>query len=437
MRIGNAPFVLAAAVMVSMAPLSAQVPRAITLQEALQRSLAVQPNVIQAANQIRTGELRTRSAWGAYLPTLTGSSGGSRNFSEGVSRIDPSTGQLISGDRTTQNVNFGLNAGIELFDGFRRSNELKSARAAEDASEANYVDVQFQNALTTTEAFFAALSAQQQLRVRTAAVERAEEQFKVAVARLQAGAANRSDSLRSFVTRGQAQLQRLQQEVTLATAEANLGRLVGSTERVAALDDSAFYRPPVMLDTLALRQEALSVSPRVRNAELSLRAAEATASQARSTYWPTLNLALNQNWSGNNINDYQLFQSRSASLTVNWQFFNRFGREQQAEQASLNVINAEVTAEEARRQVVANLTQRLAELGSAEQQVEFARTNVEAAIEDLRIVNERYKVGVATIVDVVTSQEQLTTAEVQLVDARFAFLRAKAQLEAILGRTLQ
>jgi outer membrane protein TolC len=86
---------------------------------------------------------------------------------------------------------------------------------------------------------------------------------------------------------------------------------------------------------------------------------------------------------------------------------------------------------------VANLTQRLAELGSAEQQVEFARTNVEAATEDLRIVNERYKVGVATIVDVVTSQEQLTTAEVQLVDARFAFLRAKAQLEAILGRTLQ
>jgi outer membrane protein TolC len=192
-----------------------------------------------------------------------------------------------------------------------------------------------------------------------------------------------------------------------------------------------------MLDTLALRQEALSVSPRVRNAELSLRAAEATASQARSTYWPTLNLSLNQNWSGNNINDYQLFQSRSASLSVNWQLFNRFGREQQAEQASLNVINAEATAEEARRQVVANLTQRLAELGSAEQQVEFARTNVEAATEDLRIVNERYKVGVATIVDVVTSQEQLTTAEVQLVDARFAFLRAKAQLEAILGRTLQ
>jgi outer membrane protein TolC len=37
---------------------------------------------------------------------------------------------------------------------------------------------------------------------------------------------------------------------------------------------------------------------------------------------------------------------------------------------------------------------------------------------------------------VLTSQENLNQAEVDVVSARYAFLRAKAQLEALIGRSL-
>jgi outer membrane protein TolC len=37
---------------------------------------------------------------------------------------------------------------------------------------------------------------------------------------------------------------------------------------------------------------------------------------------------------------------------------------------------------------------------------------------------------------VLTSQEALNQAEVDVVNARFGYLRAKAQLEALIGRTL-
>ena len=40
------------------------------------------------------------------------------------------------------------------------------------------------------------------------------------------------------------------------------------------------------------------------------------------------------------------------------------------------------------------------------------------------------------IVDVVTSQEALTQADVDLVTARFDYLRAKAGIEALIGRAL-
>ena len=49
---------------------------------------------------------------------------------------------------------------------------------------------------------------------------------------------------------------------------------------------------------------------------------------------------------------------------------------------------------------------------------------------------ERYRVGASTIVDVLTSQEALNQAEVDVVVARFDYLRAKASLEALIGRNL-
>jgi outer membrane protein TolC len=52
------------------------------------------------------------------------------------------------------------------------------------------------------------------------------------------------------------------------------------------------------------------------------------------------------------------------------------------------------------------------------------------------VQQERYRLGASTIVDLLTSQEALNQAEVDVVVARFAYLRAKAQLEALVGRTL-
>jgi outer membrane protein TolC len=61
---------------------------------------------------------------------------------------------------------------------------------------------------------------------------------------------------------------------------------------------------------------------------------------------------------------------------------------------------------------------------------------VVVAEEDLRVVRERYRVGVATVLDVVTSQIALDQARVNMVGSRYDYLAAKSQLEAILGREL-
>ncbi|HEU5040311.1 MAG TPA: TolC family protein, partial [Gemmatimonadales bacterium] len=395
-----------------------------------------QPGVIQAESGIRTAAARRRNAWGSYLPSVTATSQASDFFSEGASRIDPVTGQLTTGNSSNRSLSTSLSASLDLFTGFRRGAEMRAARAGQSAAEASLVDARFQQALTTTNQFFDALAAAQLVRVREASVRRAEEQLKVSINKLRAGSATRSDSLRSRVTLGNARLELIRAITDLATAEAGLARLVGEVGRVKAADDSAFYRLDALPDTAALRTEAESRSPRIQSTTADAEAARANVRASRSAYWPSLTLSANTAWNASRANDYDLLNQRQVSLGLRWSLFDRFDRELAVaeREASLDVADAE--AADARREVAAALTARLAELESARAEIEITGTSVVAATEDLRVQQERYRLGASTIVDVLTSQEALDQAEVDVVVARFNYLRARAQLEALIGRSL-
>jgi outer membrane protein len=416
-------------------PLAAQ-ERTVTLPEAIRLAERTQPAVVQARAGVTTAAAQRRNAWGAFLPSVTAGSSASEFFSEGANRIDPLTGLLTSGNSSNRSLTTSLSASVDLFTGFRRGAELQAARAGEDEAGASLVDARFQQALTTTNQFFDALAAAQLVGVREASVRRAEEQLKVSIANLQAGSATRSDSLRSLVTLGNTRLDLIQSRTDLATAEAGLARLVGEVGRVQAADDSSFHRMVAAVDTQALRSEAEARSPRIQSAVASARAASADIRAARSAYWPSLTLGANTGWNASRANDYTFFNQRQVSLQLSWNLFNRFDRELAITQREASYEFAEATAEDERRAVQAELTQRLAELDAARSKIDITQTSVVAATEDLRVQQERYRLGASTIVDVLTSQEALDQAEVNVVTARFDYLRARAQIEALIGRTL-
>jgi len=102
----------------------------------------------------------------------------------------------------------------------------------------------------------------------------------------------------------------------------------------------------------------------------------------------------------------------------------------------MTLESARAQAEDSRRQVNADLTVYLASLAAAQTSLEIAEANRAASEEDLRVQRERYRLGAATIVDVLASQVNLDQAEVDIVQARFDYLVAKAQIEALIGREL-
>jgi outer membrane protein len=298
------------------------------------------------------------------------------------------------------------------------------------------VNQRFQVTLATKQVFYNALATEELVRVAQSQVTRAQQQLRISIDKLHAGSATRSDSLRSTVDYGNARIALLQAEANLATAQANLGRQIGVDQRVRASPDSSL---PPLPDTTALRS-SLPQTPQVEQADAQARAARAGVWSARSQYWPRLNVSYANTRSGITdpalpfLNTYpERFQW---SFGLSWTLFNGFVREQSQVNASVARDNAEARAADTRRFVTAQLTQQLAALATAFEQISIARDNLAAATEDLRVQNERYRVGAATILDLLTSQSALTQAEVNVVQTRFNYLIARAQVEAVLGRTL-
>jgi outer membrane protein len=335
------------------------------------------------------------------------------------------------------NHTLGLSVQLELFDGLRRFNSLRAAGAQQGAADAAFTTQRYAVMLDTKRFFYTALANEALVTVQEAQVRRAQQQLQISIEKLRAGSATRSDSLRSTVDYGNARIQLLQARANLATAQANLGRQIGVDELVRAAGDTGL---PAFPDTASLRAGAIAHAPAVQQSDAELRAARAQVMATRSQYLPSVTVSYNDNRQGVGWPQFTGFDNYAENYTwrfgLQWTLFNGFSRETQQVSASVTRDVAEARAADARLSVSAQLTQQLALVSTTFEQIAIADANRAAATEDLRVQQERYRVGAATILDLLTSQAALTQAEVNTVQTRFNYLIARAQVEAIVGRAL-
>src|SRR2546426_2196945 len=263
-------------------PAAQQPPQHVRLAEAVRRALEVQPAVIQARGDVRNASAGERAAWGAFLPTITSSSSAARS---NVGRIDQTTGRAVPPEYT---YTVGLNASLDLFNGFHREANQRAAAATSDAADAGFVTTRYETIFGTQQLFYNALADADLVRVADAQLKRAQQQLQVVTDKLRAGSATRSDSLRAAVDVGNARLSLLQAQANLATAQATLGRQVGVDQPVRAVPDTAL---PTVPDTATLRAQVVAKAPAGLQADAQARAAGAQVWSARSQYFPSLTVS--------------------------------------------------------------------------------------------------------------------------------------------------
>ena len=414
--------------------------RPIALAEAVQLAQRNAPAAVQARGAIRGGQIGIRSAYAAFIPNLSINASTTQQSPAGQ-RVNQQTGEIVSG-RWAGNA--GFRASLELFDGFRRLNDLRNARATLSAAETAETSQRFQIAYQVKEQYYASLAARESESAAQAQLQQAEQQLRVSTAKFLARTATRSDSLRSSIAVGNARLALLQARNQREIADAALTRLVSTpftvtatTEGTGAADVSAALA--ALPDSAELARLADN-APSVVQAQANLDAAKASAKGSRAPWYPTLQMSygrnLSQTTSGFTVIPNDPRFTGNLRFNFSYPIFNQYTREEAIVRADIAVTNAEATLRDARFAAQQQLVQSLITLRTAADQARIQEQSVLAAEEDLRVVQQRYELGASTLLDVLTSQTQLNQARVSLVQTRLNARVARAQLESIIGRDL-
>ena len=410
----------------------------ISLSEALEMAQRNSPQTVQARGQTRTAAAGSRSAVAAFLPNVSLSAGATRQYASG-SRTRVENGQVITLPDEPWSNSAGLGANVQLFAGGKRIFALQQARANVGVATANETIQRYQVALDVKQQYFNVLAARESEGAARAQLSQAEEALRFALARVRARTATRSDSLRAEIQMGNARVAVLTARTTLESAIASLSRVVGSPSPVTAVAED---RPTVLQLTVegeALRSLAEN-GPGVKEAKSQLDAARAAKRASWTSYLPSVTASYSRsgNGSGTSLAFDPEGYSYSGSLrfSVSLPLFDQLGREEQVVRASVALDNADASMRDARLAALESLSRSLGAFRSAGQRTAAQQATVEAAVEDLRVQQQRYASGSSTLLDVLTSQTLLDQARQALIQARYDQRIAKAELEALVGRDL-
>jgi outer membrane protein len=412
--------------------------RKISLAEAIQMAQQNSPEAIQAEGTERTSKAARVAAVGAILPSATLSAGHVVQLGGGLTRLNQNGEEITVAQKPTNNTGLSLN--MSLFDGGQHLYDLRTANYQIAAAAANRVAVKYNIALGVKQQYFAVLAAIESQDAADLQMAEAAEQFKSSVARVRAGAATRSDSLRGVIQIGNAQLAQITAASAKEAAEAALTRLVGSPVPVTADPASLQENMAALPDSAQLAVLALT-GPAVQQAQANLDVAVESRKAAKATYLPSLSASYSRTGSGTDPqfgfgSDPYTYSGR-LSFQLSYPIFNNFQREQQVVVAKVAEVNAQSAFRDSQLAAVSTLTQNIGALRSASQRVAIQVASVAAAKEDLRVQQQRYNIGASVLLDVITSQAALATAEQALIQARYDYRIARAQLEALVGRDLQ
>ena len=403
----------------------------VTLEAAVARALERSPTLAQSDQQLESALTSRRTAYGAFLPSLSASSGASLRSQE---RFDPGTDRIVSGSSGSYNA--GISASYDLFTGGRRFAELDRSRAEVSTAEARRENQRFQVTLETKQLFFAALRQGELLDVAGARLRQAEESLQMTRRQALVGLATTSDTLRARLEMVNARQAVLQAETAARAARFALGRQVGEDRPIVPVAPAELEGESLPLDEEEVLRLAEQESPAVRAAQASAGAAAAAYRAARTAYLPSLRLSSGYSWANQAASFGGGSTSWSLSMSASVPIFNGFQREATIARAEESERVTRLQADDVRLAARQETDAALRALATAGRAIEIAGEAVVVAEEDLRVVRERYRVGVATVLDVVTSQIALDQARVNLVGARYDLVTAKAELEAILGREL-
>jgi outer membrane protein len=407
----------------------------LTLGEVIERALGVSPLVASGTGGVQVARADKRMATGAYIPTLVATSAATRVGPGGTLSTSDVSG---AGSSVTSSQTFGVAAAVDLFTGGRRAANEAAARADLRAAGSTLVADRFVVMLSAQQGFYEVVRASELVRVARGGLAEADQLLRFTTAMSRAGTATRSDLLRAQLQSTTMQEQLLAATDTLVAASYALGWIAGVDGPVGALSDSTSEAITALaLDDSAIVRLAVEASPGVAVADDAAAATKAALRAARTQYVPTVSASAGRNWAtSSTVVTGAPRPGWTVTVGTTFPVFNGFQREDAVVRAEAAAYVARMSVADTRRSSRSSAAQLLASLTTTTTAISLGAEAVRSAREDLRVQTARYRAGISTMLDVLTSEAALLQAEYSLAASRNRYHTTRAALEALVGRTL-
>jgi outer membrane protein len=403
----------------------------LTLNQCVDLALKNNLSVQSARNAFATSQAQTYTAWGSILPSISISTSANRNwpgaFDVNISkkRTDSYSGAL------NFSVTYG-GLGLGTYSNFKRLYHSKNSSFYGLSSAQSNIIQQIKAD------YFGVVRAKSLVGVANNAVKRDQEGLRVAQSRYDLGAASMSDVLKARVQLGNDQLDSVTQansyQLALVTLAFDMGVDVGRGVEI----DENLPTPQFNMSFDDALDEALKNNPDLRKVQFDYEVAKDLKKSAYSSLLPDISLGLTHRTSVTQSSDLFNFKEPDASYglsaTLSFNIFNGFGDYAAIKKASGDALTSGENLYTTRNNVALAVKQAFLSLAQAQGAKQLSDESVASAQEDLNLVKEKYSLGAATILDLLTAEASLTQAQQNQVQASYQYNIAISQVERALGK---
>jgi outer membrane protein TolC len=394
----------------------------LTLDQAIRVALNAHPSVAIARQTLAVATAQVVQARSAYWPSLDTSAGDSR------STFNDEAGSE-SGDSRNQ-YSAALDLDLLVYDFGRTPARVRQAYARQVTAAENLQSVCNDVAYGVRVAFYALSQSRELVRVAEDAVRQFQAHLEQVKAFATVGKRIRYDITKAEVDVGNAELALINARNQALTDAATLNRNLGLAEdpgfSLAVPDDAvAVTNTAAELMGLARLQH-----PALRALRAQEQLASAAIDEAIADLYPSLGL---RGRAGESGEDFPLVWNASAALNATWGLFNGWRRTARIQETVAELRSARSRLAEREQQIFLDLSRALGQEASARQRFLLTGLIRRQAQDAFDLINERYRIGSATAVEVTDAQVTLLQAQANQVKARFEHQIAIAEIQYSIG----
>jgi outer membrane protein len=404
-----------------------------TLQAAVDYAIKHQPRVQQALldEQITASEIRSRlSDW---YPQINFNYNLQHNFLLPTSFIGGNA--IKAGVNNTSAGQFNasqliFNRDVLLARRTKGELQLQSRQITSN----NKIDL----AVTVSKAFYDLLTTAQQIKVAAENIVRTERSLRDAQAQYNAGVVDKIDYKRATITLNNIRASQKSNEEILKAKTEYLKSLMGYPDSAALniVYDSAAMETETMLDTLQVPDYRARIEYRLLETRREL--LKANVQYNKWSYLPSVaaTAAYNLNFQHNDFpklynNNYP---NSFAGLTFALPIFQGGRRKYNLRTAELELTRNDLEIISLRNTINADYADALAGYKSSLQNYLALKENVVLAKEVYDVIQLQYRSGIKTYLEVITSETDLRTAQINYFNALNQVLSNKIEVQRALGQ---